>query len=67
MVKLAKQEGKSVLGDRTAACWSGELSSAPAVGSVCPDQVWEGMWDAKNQTGPALLWLWPDLAQGAAE
>lgn len=67
MAKLAKQEGKSVLGDRTAACWRGELSSAPAVGSVCPAQVWAGMGDAKSQTGQTLPWLWPDMAQGAAE
>lgn len=47
MVKLAKQEGESVLWDRKAACWS-EVSPAPAVGPVCLDQVWAGVGDAKS-------------------
>lgn len=46
--KLAKQEGKAALWDRKAACGSGELSSAPAVGSACPAQVWAGSGGCKE-------------------
>lgn len=56
MVKLAKQEGKAVLWDRKAASWSGELSSAPGVGSACPAQVWAGSGGCKeiNRANPVM-------------